>query len=118
MKKIFYSLIGIAILVACAKEQDQAQNNSNEQQEPQTTISKTTDNQNDGTFSLYIDKTEVKKFVENELTSKDSFELRKLIKERTPDIDLNFDFKCEQCNHDERIGVPLTVQFFWPDSGR
>ena len=64
------------------------------------------------------DKAEVKKFVENELTSKDSFELRKLIKERTPDIDLNFDFKCEQCNHDERIGVPLTVQFFWPDSGR
>ena len=64
------------------------------------------------------DKAEVKKFVENELTSRDSFELRKLIKERTPDIDLNFDFKCEQCNHDERIGVPLTVQFFWPDSGR
>ena len=64
------------------------------------------------------DKAEVKKFVENELTSRDSFELRKLIKERTPDIDLNFDFKCEQCNHEERIGVPLTVQFFWPDSGR
>lgn len=60
MKKIFYSLIGIAILVACAKEQDQAQNNSNEQQEPQTATSKATDNQNDGTFSLYIDKTEVK----------------------------------------------------------
>lgn len=64
------------------------------------------------------DKAEVKKFVENELTSRDSFELRKLIKERTPDIDLNFDFRCEQCNHEERIGVPLTVQFFWPDSGR
>jgi len=64
------------------------------------------------------DKVEVKKFVDNELTSRDSFELRKIIKERTPDVDLNFDFKCEQCNHEERIGVPLTVQFFWPDSGR
>lgn len=64
------------------------------------------------------DKIEVKKFIENELTSRDSFELRKIIKERTPDVDLNFDFKCEHCNHDERIGVPLTVQFFWPDSGR
>jgi hypothetical protein len=64
------------------------------------------------------DKVEVKKFIENELTSRDSFELRKLIKERTPDVDLNFDFRCEQCNHEERIGVPLTVQFFWPDSGR
>ena len=60
----------------------------------------------------------IQKFVENELTSRDSLELRKLVKERTPDIDLNFNFKCEHCNHEERIGVPLTVQFFWPDSGR
>lgn len=64
------------------------------------------------------DKAEIKKFVENELTSRDSFELRKQVKERTPDVDMNFDFKCEQCNHEERIGVPLTVQFFWPDSSR
>ena len=64
------------------------------------------------------DKNVVKKFVETELTSRDSFELRKQIKERTPDIDLNFDFKCEHCSHEERIGVPLTVQFFWPDSAR
>jgi hypothetical protein len=65
-----------------------------------------------------VDKAEIKKFVENEFTSRDSLELRKIIKEITPDVDLNFDFKCEQCNHEERIGVPLTVQFFWPDSGR
>ena len=64
------------------------------------------------------DKVEIKKFVENELTSRDSFELRKQIKEITPDIDLNFNFKCEHCGHEERIGVPLTVQFFWPDSAR
>jgi len=60
----------------------------------------------------------IRKFIENELTSRDSFELRKQIKERTPDVDLNFDFKCEQCGHEERIGVPLTVQFFWPDTAR
>ena len=64
------------------------------------------------------DKVFIKKFIETELTSRDSFELRKLLKERTPDVDLNFDFKCEHCSHEERIGVPLTVQFFWPDSGR
>lgn len=64
------------------------------------------------------DKETVRKFIENELTSRDSFELRKQIREKTPDVDLNFDFKCEQCNHEERIGVPLTVQFFWPDSAR
>ena len=63
-------------------------------------------------------KADIKKFIENELTSKDSFELRKIIKERTPDVDLNFNFKCEQCAYEERIGVPLTVQFFWPDSAR
>jgi len=63
-------------------------------------------------------KQDIQKFVENELTSRDSLELRKQVKERTPDIDLNFNFKCEQCNHEERLGVPLTVQFFWPDSAR
>ena len=63
-------------------------------------------------------KQDIQKFVENELTSRDSLELRKLVKERTPDIDLNFNFKCEHCNHEERIGVPLTVQFFWPDTSR
>lgn len=69
---------------------------------------------------LSVDGNEVRadviKFVENEMTSKDSFELRKVVKERTPDVDLNFNFTCEQCSHEERIGVPLTVQFFWPDS--
>ena len=58
------------------------------------------------------------KFIENELTSRDSYELRKVIKEKTPDVDLNFNFTCEHCGHEERTGVPLTVQFFWPDSSR
>jgi hypothetical protein len=63
------------------------------------------------------DKAFVRKFVDNELLSRDSIELRKFIREITPDVDMNFDFTCTHCQSEERVGVPMTVQFFWPESG-
>lgn len=62
------------------------------------------------------DKATINKFVDTELTSRDSLELRNHIRENTPDIDMTFDFNCSQCDRKERIGVPLTVHFFWPSS--
>ena len=58
----------------------------------------------------------IKKFVDT-LLSLDALELRKAIAKNTPDVDMNFDFECAECGHTERVGIPLTVQFFWP-SGR
>lgn len=58
----------------------------------------------------------IKKFVDT-LLSLDALELRKAISKWTPDVDMNFDFECASCGHSERVGIPLTVQFFWP-SGR
>lgn len=58
----------------------------------------------------------IKKFVENDLLSRDSLALRKYIREITPNIDLTFDFTCINCANEERVGVPLTAQFFWPDT--
>ena len=61
--------------------------------------------------------TTVRSFVENELLSRDSIELRKFHRTLSPNIDLSFSFKCEHCEAEERMGVPLTARFFWPESG-
>lgn len=55
----------------------------------------------------------LKSIVESML-SIDSKALRDYLNEITPDIDLNFNYECEECGHEERIGVPLGVNFFWP----
>jgi hypothetical protein len=62
------------------------------------------------------DKGYIRNFVDNELLSRDSIELRKYIRDLTPDLDMNFNFTCGSCQATERIGVPMTVQFFWPES--
>ena len=64
------------------------------------------------------DRNYIKKFVETEMVSRDALALRQYIKKNTPDVDLNFNFTCGSCSHEERLGVPLTVSFFWPDAGR
>lgn len=62
------------------------------------------------------DVVNVRKFVDNELLSRDSIALRAEIKKNTPDLDMSFDFTCEHCNANERMDVPMTAQFFWPSS--
>ncbi len=62
------------------------------------------------------DRQVINKFVDNELLSRDSLTFRNHFKEMTPDIDMNFDFVCNDCNHAERVGIPLSVSFFWPKS--
>ena len=62
------------------------------------------------------DKQYIKKFVETELLTRDSLALRTYILFLTPNIDLNFNFVCSDCQHEEKTGVPLTATFFWPDS--
>jgi hypothetical protein len=60
------------------------------------------------------DKNAIRKFIETELVAKDTLELRKHIKANIPSIDMTFQFDCLNCNHSERMDVPMTVQFFWP----
>jgi hypothetical protein len=61
------------------------------------------------------DRGEIKTFVDN-LPSRDSVAFRKHVRDNTPDIDMNFNFKCAHCEHEERTGLPLGVDFFWPSS--
>ena len=64
------------------------------------------------------DKTAIKRFVEQELPSRDSLAFRTHVREHSPDLDMGFDFSCDECGNEERMQVPLTAQFFWPDAGR
>ncbi len=61
-------------------------------------------------------KSYIANFVNNELMSRDSIALRKYVKECSPDLDMSFNFECKECQSIERVGVPMTVQFFWPES--
>lgn len=54
------------------------------------------------------------KFIRNEMTSRDSIALRKKIAEVTPGIDTNLDFTCSECGYENRISIPIDVNFFWP----
>lgn len=56
----------------------------------------------------------IRKFVNNELTSKDSLALRKHIRETMPDIDTRFLFNCPDCGLERLEDTPMGVSFFWP----
>ena len=62
------------------------------------------------------DKAKIRKFVDDML-AQDSLELRKHLKEFTPDVDLRFLFECSDCGGETVLAVPMTVEFFWPDAG-
>jgi len=62
------------------------------------------------------DRSKINKFVDTELLSRDSSALRSFVRKITPELDLMFNFTCPSCSHEERMDVPMTVQFFWPES--
>jgi hypothetical protein len=61
------------------------------------------------------DKMKIRRFVNEELLSKDSLALRKYMKETLPDIDSTFDFTCSNCGLERREETPMGVGFFWPN---
>lgn len=49
------------------------------------------------------------------MLSRDSLELRKHLKEITPDIDTTFDYTCPHCSFEQnKMALPIGVSFFWP----
>lgn len=57
----------------------------------------------------------IRKFVNDELMSKDSLAFRKHIRENMPDIDTKFDFTCTECGLEREEDTPMGVTFFWPN---
>ena len=60
------------------------------------------------------DKAKVKNFVDKELLARDSLALREHIKNNTPDLDMTFNFESEDTGYNERMTIPLGVDFFYP----
>lgn len=61
------------------------------------------------------DKMKIRRFVAEELLSRDSLALRKYIREAMPDIESSFDFSCQHCRLERREETPMGVSFFWPN---
>jgi transcription elongation factor Elf1 len=59
------------------------------------------------------DRKTIREFVDD-IPARDSVVFRKFMREHTPDIDMTFNFKCAHCGHEERMALPLGVDFFWP----
>ena len=62
------------------------------------------------------DKAKIKSFVDRELLARDSLAFREFIKENTPDLDMTFNFESEDTGYEERMTIPLGVDFFYPSS--
>ena len=50
------------------------------------------------------------------IPSIDSRHLRMAVKLASPNVDLTQVFQCAHCSHEQDMEVPLTADFFWPDS--
>ena len=61
------------------------------------------------------DKGLIKQFIDA-LPARASREIRASYDRVMPNVDLTQEFTCEECDHEGRIAVPLTADFFWPDT--
>jgi len=57
------------------------------------------------------EKPKIREFVDNYLLAQDSRALREKIKQLSPDVDLTFFPE----NGDNRVNIPIGLNFFWPD---
>lgn len=63
------------------------------------------------------EKAVIRRFVNEELMSKDSLAFRTHLREFMPDIDTTFDFVCSNCQLERKEETPMGVSFFWPNTG-
>jgi len=63
------------------------------------------------------DKDRIRKFVDEEFLAVDARAFRNSMKANTPDIDMQFDFKCSnsRCEHERRMDIPVGASFLWID---
>lgn len=59
------------------------------------------------------DKKQISSFVEN-MPANDSRFLRIAYKKLVPNVDMQRDFECTACGHQQELEVPFTTEFFWP----
>ena len=60
------------------------------------------------------DKGAITRFVST-MPARDSLFLRKYIDNNEPGVEMKVQFVCNNCGHDEEVGLPLGPSFFWPE---
>lgn len=62
------------------------------------------------------DMQKIREFVDKQFLAADSFALRTYMNVIQPDVDMEFNYDCSNsdCGYEERMRLPLTVEFFWP----
>ncbi len=61
------------------------------------------------------DRKSINDFVDNEFLSVDSLEFRSFVVSQTPDIDFTLEIKNSR-GEKEKVAVPMTADFFWPNT--
>lgn len=61
------------------------------------------------------DRNKLSHFIKN-MPVRDSSSLRKYISENEPGIDMTSQQKCDKCGHTSKISIPITSEFFWPNT--
>jgi len=61
------------------------------------------------------DRNKIKHFVMN-MPAYDSKALRKFIRSKEPGMDMSHSFTCKSCGHKNEINLPITSEFFWPNT--
>jgi hypothetical protein len=56
----------------------------------------------------------IRSLIEN-LPMIDARLIRAAYKAVNPNIELNYNFTCSNCSHEQELEVPITAGFFWPD---
>ena len=62
------------------------------------------------------DTSEALDYVVENIPSMDSAHLRNCYKQVTPDLEMKQYFECSACDYSQDVEVPLTADFFWPNS--
>ena len=62
------------------------------------------------------EKSYINNFVDNEFLSRDSLAFRQYLSTITPDVDMSVDI-LDSNGKKVEVTVPITVRFFWPDTG-
>jgi len=63
----------------------------------------------------HTDRSDIDKFV-SLMPLRDVKHLRNAYEKIKPDLDISYDFECQHCAHVGKVVMPLTAQFFWPNS--
>jgi len=59
-------------------------------------------------------------FVDSQMIASDSLALRRHLAKVQPGVDMMYDYVCKNpdCGYEEKLTIPLTVEFFWPGGSR